>query len=705
LVVPHKSGNVYVYDDVQQDIDYDVPTAHHTVQRTGNASVIATADSFASQDYDVPLGLSLTPASCRYDDDVDFGVGDYDLLSPYQRPASDVDGSISSNRSSVTSAGSLSSGCASVRSVHLPSFSASRSTTAAGAPRMNGFGPQLSDQSAARRCVSEATSDGSADSGIALQAAVNSPLTLNGVSCRPNDTTDDVDCLDYDVPVASINGSERQHLDVVDVRRSATVQRQSPSPVRHVSPVISDKLRHRDDNRCADNARRRRVDELRDCVTRSVQRFLAWTGRATGDTTTDAATARLSYGQAKLAGLAVRTSLKELVAAVDGNPPDLLHHHIDPLNKSLFEIDRRLDCLIASGSEGCSHRSAGRRAVGASSVCRDRLHAVAEVVADLPELVRRFTDFIATNSAVVVQPHDDIDVIQSSSSYDSSKTLPPTPPQRRDSHQRDRPPQSPPAGVGASPRARRPPLGKPPPVKPKPPKSVTWKQPPQSPAQPRPAASPAGTTTVNGAKHERQIAEVNKKDGPSTDDWNDDDCDYVSIVREVEREMESIGKPATKSSTLRTDPHTSAAPLNDDDRELLAFYATQIDAHAADVDAATAEFYRCCRSSPSLSPTVDAFIRRSRFVVLAAHRLVYVGDVIARHVTDQSVGDRIAAAANELCSQLKLVVMTTRNAALATGDNENPAAVAGVRQMMDSVRRATDDCRHLCDTISAIACQ
>ena len=164
MVVPHKSGNVYVYDDVQQDIDYDVPTAHHTIQRTGNASVIATADSFASQDYDVPLGLSLTPASCRYDDDVDFGVGDYDLLSPYQRPASDVDGSISSNRSSVTSAGSPSSGCASVRSVHSPSVSARRSTTAAGALRMNGLGPQLSDQSAARRCVSEATSDGSADS-------------------------------------------------------------------------------------------------------------------------------------------------------------------------------------------------------------------------------------------------------------------------------------------------------------------------------------------------------------------------------------------------------------------------------------------------------------------------------------------------------------------------------------------------------------
>ena len=46
------------------------------------AQVVATADTFVSQDYDVPLGLSLTPASC---------VSDYDLLSPYQQPASDVD--------------------------------------------------------------------------------------------------------------------------------------------------------------------------------------------------------------------------------------------------------------------------------------------------------------------------------------------------------------------------------------------------------------------------------------------------------------------------------------------------------------------------------------------------------------------------------------------------------------------------------------
>jgi len=61
-------------------------------------------------------------------------------------------------------------------------------------------------------------------------------------------------------------------------------------------------------------------------------------------------------------------------------------------------------------------------------------------------------------------------------------------------------------------------------------------------------------------------------------------------------------------------------------------------------------------------------VRRSRFVVLTAHRLVYVGDVITRHVTNQSVGEQFAVAANELCGQRHLFVMTTKNVALATDE-------------------------------------
>ena len=152
-------------------------------------------------------------------------------------------------------------------------------------------------------------------------------------------------------------------------------------------------------------------------------------------------------------------------------------------------------------------------------------------------------------------------------------------------------------------------------------------------------SDPAGVTTerfddmMPSTSQERQaewdIVVLRREGVRGGDDWGRFLVYLVSIVREVEREMGSISRPATKSSTRWTDPHTSAAPLNYDDREMSAFYATQID---ADVDA---------------SPV---------------HRLVYVGDIIARHVTNQSVGDRIAPAAIELCGQLERVAMTSRNA-------------------------------------------
>ena len=664
---------------------------------------MAAADS--SQDYDVPAGLSL----CRCDDnDVELGVGDYDLLSPPQRPVSDVDGGASSNRSSVTSVvsgGSLSSGCTSIRSAHQsPSVGVGQSAGALASE------PHL----AARRCLSEATSDTSADSGIALQAVSSSAAsTINGDYVHRNGTPDDADCLDYDVPMANVNDTE-----VVSERRVATPGRRCQSSVKHIRPaVVSDQPRRRDDGRCADDVRRRRVEELRDCVLRSVQRFLAWTGRATGGVAgADVVAVRQCNGQAKLAGLAVRTSLRQLVAVVDGNPSELLRPHVDRLNKSLLEIDRRVDSLIASGSESRSHRLAGstaggRRAATESTMYREQLMAVAEIVADVPEQVMQFADFVVANPAVVLRPPDYVDVVPTSSSSDVVRTLPPPPPQRRDNHQRDKPPQSPPAVVdGGDARARRPPIGKPPPVKPKPPKSVSWNlnRPPQTPVQPRPAGvavtSNGPAIRPNSATQQRRVAELNTKNERSTDGWNEDDCDYVSIVREVEREMQSLGKPATKDRPPATDVRTPTS-LNDDDRELLAFFSAQVSAHAADVDAATAEFYRCCPPSPPPA-SADAFVRRSRFVVLAAHRLVYVGDVIARHVTDGSMRDRVAAAANMLCDRLKAVVMATRDAAIATAEYKNAAAAADIRQtMVDSVRQATDECRRLCDIISSAACQ
>ena len=82
------------------------------------------------------------------------------------------------------------------------------------------------------------------------------------------------------------------------------------------------------------------------------------------------------------------------------------------------------------------------------------------------------------------------------------------------------------------------------------------------------------TYDVTGQTHQsgRVVAEVNNKDGSSTDDWNDDDCDHVSINggveskrgdRDIDNEDVSAslaedGRRPTKSRRLDANAPTSS---------------------------------------------------------------------------------------------------------------------------------------------------
>jgi len=97
------------------------------------------------------------------------------------------------------SAGSLSSGCASVRSAHL----LPRAAAPAGAfpSRVNGYEPR--PPAAARR----SSPDTSADSGIAAARSRDAQRRC-GSWKRAAVLVNDADCLDYDVPVPSSDYSE-----------------------------------------------------------------------------------------------------------------------------------------------------------------------------------------------------------------------------------------------------------------------------------------------------------------------------------------------------------------------------------------------------------------------------------------------------------------------------------------------------------------
>uniref|UniRef100_UPI00358EF225 breast cancer anti-estrogen resistance protein 1 isoform X1 n=1 Tax=Myxine glutinosa TaxID=7769 RepID=UPI00358EF225 len=107
---------------------------------------------------------------------------------------------------------------------------------------------------------------------------------------------------------------------------------------------------------------------------------------------------------------------------------------------------------------------------------------------------------------------------------------------------------------------------------------------------------------------------------------------------------------------------TSSHPqLAAQDRALLRFYAAQCQEHAGSLRAAVGAFGTCVRARgpPRL------FVAHGKRVVLAAHRLVFVGDALARAARRGEVRDAAARRADVLCGLLHRAVAATKAAALA----------------------------------------
>lgn len=123
--------------------------------------------------------------------------------------------------------------------------------------------------------------------------------------------------------------------------------------------------------------------------------------------------------------------------------------------------------------------------------------------------------------------------------------------------------------------------------------------------------------------------------------------------------------------------------LSGPDRELVSFYGQQARAHLDVVESAATDFCRCCASLPvGDAPDPEVVMQRGKLVVLAGHKLVYIGDSVARHVTNSIVAERVSITANELCERLKEVVAATKDAA------GSPGCAALRQRAVDVVREA-----------------
>jgi hypothetical protein len=120
--------------------------------------------------------------------------------------------------------------------------------------------------------------------------------------------------------------------------------------------------------------------------------------------------------------------------------------------------------------------------------------------------------------------------------------------------------------------------------------------------------------------------------------------------------------------------------LSENDRRLLMFYCDQMTNNWHVLDNAASAFFHCMeRRQP---PKV--FITHSKFVILAGHKMAYIGNILATNLEDEPAQESVAAHSNRLCNSLKKAVRSTKEAALKYPE------IPGQQLMVDCIKDVTD---------------
>ena len=679
--MPHKSGNVFVYDSPRSAaLDYDLPPAHYTDRRDPQSATSRTALSGqldAQTDYDVPatadasFGRTGIPSSMfgtLYDSPPSLlhSGQTYDVPTCVSVDAEQVSLSNRSSvlsvisndsRSSIASLRSGSSASTSARSSAEVSFrdvydipraageSGRPSAAVESAGKMSGS-KLLSDMCAADR--DSYLEDYSVPRNSAAVASSNTSVcetSAKGSSAAAAKETQDFydvprsqqteESCDYDVPSQSHSSSQASLSSCTSASGSGTRQ-------------VDESVRQPD-------VFHRQIVAKHDAILRSIERL------------TELAKKEIR-GEAKhwcslvtTTGLSLRTALKELLdlgkvaeSHSDSVVAARLNQHCAPLSGIYASISQCLETLLAMSSKASESRCFGTADLMNLTELVDRLHP----------LVNEFCVFLHSNAADICRLAVDHKLLTVTVS-------------------------SPVVGRRQAPA-----------VKPKP--NVAHRTASMD-VQLRPLPTPP-TSENTGTQ-----PPVGKENAV----WTYDDYDYIAITQEADNSsgqqiaMGSLQRSASTHPPPLTDPSKRCAVINGNDnrpvvlsasdRGMIMYYAAQVKAHTVAVESAVGEF---CQLTTSDTITPEVFVEVSKQVVLAGHKLVYVGDAVARHVTNDDVCNCIASTANVLCDCLKTVVVTTKEAVLAV-----PSSDTLHTRATDSAKSALAACKQLCSVIESYAGQ
>uniref|UniRef100_A0AAZ3QDG4 Breast cancer anti-estrogen resistance protein 1 n=1 Tax=Oncorhynchus tshawytscha TaxID=74940 RepID=A0AAZ3QDG4_ONCTS len=135
-------------------------------------------------------------------------------------------------------------------------------------------------------------------------------------------------------------------------------------------------------------------------------------------------------------------------------------------------------------------------------------------------------------------------------------------------------------------------------------------------------------------------------------------------LKQFERLEQEVSRPINNDiSGWTPPPHYPTAQrskLSMGDRQLLLFYSEQCEANVTTLTNAIDAFY----SSINNNQPPKIFVAHSKFVILSAHKLVFIGDTLSRQAKSPEVRAHVAQHSNTLCDKLKDIVVSTKTAAL-----------------------------------------
>ncbi|XP_058530027.1 breast cancer anti-estrogen resistance protein 1 isoform X2 [Ochotona princeps] len=137
-----------------------------------------------------------------------------------------------------------------------------------------------------------------------------------------------------------------------------------------------------------------------------------------------------------------------------------------------------------------------------------------------------------------------------------------------------------------------------------------------------------------------------------------------------------------------------AGGLGASDRQLLLFYLEQCEANLTTLTNAVDAFF----TAVATNQPPKIFVAHSKFVILSAHKLVFIGDTLSRQAKAADVRSQVTHYSNLLCDLLRGIVATTKAAAL---QYPSPSAAQDMVDRVKELGHSTQQFRRVLGQLAA----